>query len=112
MPADTTLMIGFTTVASRNDADALASALIETRLAACVQIDGPVTSVYRWDGKVETAQEFRLMIKFPAENNRALGEWIAARHPYDTPEWFAVRAEIVAEKYLSWARSAANVCPL
>lgn len=106
------LMIGTTAVATRDDADALARSLVETRLAACVQIDGPVTSVYHWQGKLETTEEFRLTIKFPAANAAALETHLHARHPYDTPEWVAVRAEIVAEKYLSWARANSTFSPL
>ncbi|MDR1010328.1 MAG: divalent-cation tolerance protein CutA [Opitutaceae bacterium] len=104
--------MGTTTVSDRPDADRLARALIETRLAACVQIDGPITSVYRWQNNLETAVEFRLTIKFPAANAAALDTWLHANHPYDTPEWIVVRAEIVAEKYLSWARSNATFSPL
>jgi periplasmic divalent cation tolerance protein len=106
------LLIGTTTVSARPDADRLARALIETRLAACVQIDGPITSVYRWQNNLETAVEFRLTIKFPDANAAALDTWLHANHPYDTPEWIVMRAEIVAEKYLSWARSNATFSPL
>jgi periplasmic divalent cation tolerance protein len=108
----TTLLIGTTTVSARSDADRLARALIGTRLAACVQIDGPITSIYHWQDKLETTGEFRLTIKFPAANAAALDTWLHANHPYDTPEWVVVRAEIVAEKYLSWARSNSTFSPL
>ncbi|AWI10187.1 divalent-cation tolerance protein CutA [Ereboglobus luteus] len=108
----TTLMIGTTTVASRDEADALARGLVESRLAACAQIDGPVTSVYHWQEKLETTAEYRLTIKFLYANATALETWLRAHHPYETPEWVAVRAEIVAEKYLSWARSNSTFLPL
>ena len=99
----TTLLVGTTTVSERADADRLASGLVESRLAACVQIDGPITSVYSWQDKLETAPEFRLTVKFPAANAAALENWLRANHPYDTPEWIATPATIVSEKYLSWA---------
>jgi len=105
----TTLLIGTTTVSTRADADKLARALVESRLAACVQIDGPITSVYSWQNKLETAPEFRLTIKFPSANAPALETWLRANHPYDTPEWLAVPSEIVAEKYLSWALANCSV---
>jgi|GEM_PF-473753 periplasmic divalent cation tolerance protein len=99
------LMIGWTTVETREQAETLARGLIEQKLAACVQIEGPITSVYRWKGRLETATEFRLCVKFLPEQQTALAAWIAAHHPYETPEWIAVRSEIVAEKYLSWAKA-------
>lgn len=98
-------MIGWTTVETREQAERLARNIIERRLAACVQIEGPITSLYRWQDRVETSVEFRLCIKFLAQQETALAAWLTANHPYETPEWIAVRAEIVAEKYLSWAKT-------
>lgn len=106
------LMIGWTTVAKREDAEQIARTLVEQGLAACVQIEGPVHSVYRWEGKLDAAAEFRLMIKFIPARGRGLEAWLLAHHPYDTPEWFVVRAEQVAEKYLSWARANSTSAPL
>ena len=83
---DATLMIGTTTVATRPDAERLARGLVESRLAACAQIDGPITSVYHWQGKIETTAEFRITIKFTASNAAALETWLRDNHPYDTPE--------------------------
>ena len=97
------MLIAWTTVGTREAADCLASGIIVHHLAACVQIDGPIRSVYRWEGKVATAEEFRLMIKFVESQAGALEAHISAHHPYENPEWIVVRAEHVAEKYLSWA---------
>ena len=99
------LLIGFTTVGNRDDAHRLARGLVEARLAACVQIDSPITSHYIWESRAETAKEFRLTIKFIPARAAAIEAWLVTHHPYDTPEWVVVRAEQVAEKYLSWARS-------
>ena len=106
------LLIGWTTVASRDDASRLAGGLVETRLAACVQIDGPITSHYIWGNRAEAAQEYRLTVKFIPARAAAVEAWVLAHHPYDTPEWIVVRAERVAEKYLSWARSNCSDAPL
>jgi periplasmic divalent cation tolerance protein len=106
------LLVGWTTVGNREDAGRLARGLVETGLAACVQIDGPITSHYVWQGQVETAEEFRLTAKFIPARASAVETWLKAQHPYDTPEWIVVRAEYVAEKYLSWARANCTSAPL
>jgi len=106
------LMIGWTTVSTKEDAERLAQGLVEQSLAACVQIEGPIRSVYRWEGKVEVSEEFRLLVKFIPARGRALESWLLAHHPYETPEWLVVRAEQVAEKYLSWARANSTSAPL
>jgi periplasmic divalent cation tolerance protein len=99
------LMIGWTTVETREQADSLARDIIAQGLAACVQIEGPITSHYCWNGKQEETLEFRLCLKFLAERESVLSKWILSHHPYETPEWITVRAENVSEKYLSWVRS-------
>jgi periplasmic divalent cation tolerance protein len=73
-------------------------------LAVCVQIEGPVTSVYRWDSKIEHSQEFRMVFKCLKARAYALESQILALHPYSTPEWVVVEATYVSEKYLSWAQ--------
>jgi len=99
------MRIAWTTVASRPDAEKMAETLIAQRLAACVQVEGPVASFYHWEGKVERGEEFRLMIKFLPEQEKPLTDWIGRHHPYDTPEWVVAEASAVGEKYLSWARA-------
>ena len=105
------LMIGWTTVARREDAERLAGEMVRQRLAACVQIDGPLQSVYQWEGKLESSEEYRLTVKFIPENERAVKIWLEAHHPYETPEWCVIKAERVAEKYLSWARANSTSAP-
>ncbi|MBL9203206.1 MAG: divalent-cation tolerance protein CutA [Opitutaceae bacterium] len=102
------MFIAWTTVATRADAERLAARAVESGLAACVQIDGPVVSNYRWKGKVERGEEFRLTLKCLPAQLTALEQQVLAAHPYDTPEWLVVRAEHVAEKYLSWAAAAVH----
>ena len=106
------LLIGWTTVASRDDATRLARGLVDARLVACVQIDGSLTSHYIWENRAETAEEFRLTIKFTPAHAAAVEIWLLAHHPYATPEWIVVRAEHVAEKYLSWAQANCSDAPL
>jgi periplasmic divalent cation tolerance protein len=99
------MLIAWTTLANREKAEELARAAIEQRLAACVQIDGPVVSHYLWQGRPERAEEFRLCFKFLPPQQVALEAWLFAHHPYDTPEWIVLRAAHVGEKYLSWAKA-------
>ena len=75
------------------------------KLAVCVQIEGPITSVYTWKNKTAETTEFRLMVKLLPDRMHAVESWILTHHPYDTPEWIVARTEHVAEKYLSWAEA-------
>ncbi len=99
------MLVAWTTVAKRADADRLAAAAVEAGFAACVQVDGPITSHYRWQGRREQAEEYRLCFKFLPLMAKALEEQVLTAHPYETPEWIVVRAEDVGEKYLSWAKA-------
>jgi len=105
------MLIAWTSVATSADATRLAREAVELRLAACVQVEEPVSSHYRWEGRVESTQEYRLLFKFLPEQAVALETWLRARHPYDVPEWIVVRAEHVSEKYLSWARATSTPGP-
>jgi periplasmic divalent cation tolerance protein len=106
------MLIAWTTVARRADAESLAEGAVELRLAACVQIEGPVLSCYRWAGKIERTEEFRLCFKFLPEQAEALAAWVQERHPYETPEWIVIRAADVGEKYLSWMKATSSTPPL
>jgi periplasmic divalent cation tolerance protein len=91
-----------TTVATEDDARALADTLVQARLAACVQIDGPVTSVYRWKGNVESATEYRCSIKTRAELYPAVEQAIKLHHAYETPEIVATPIVAGSAEYLAW----------
>lgn len=90
-----------TTVSTAEEADALARQAIEQRLAACVQIEGPIRSVYRWRGSVETAQEHRLSFKTLARKQELLIAWLVSRHPYEQPELLVRRVE-ACRSYAEW----------
>lgn len=105
------MLIAWTTVATSDDATRLARGAVEARLAACVQVEGPITSHCRWEGRIESTPEYRLMFKFLPEQAAGLEAWIRVRHPYTTPEWVVVRAEHVSEKYLSWAQGTSTPAP-
>ena len=97
------LLIGWTTVDSEGAAESLARGMVEQGLAACVQIDGPVQSIYRWKGAVQSDSEWRLMVKFTVVQSERLNVFIERNHPYDVPEWVVVSADQVAPDYLKWA---------
>ncbi|MFK8911538.1 divalent-cation tolerance protein CutA [Streptomyces sp. YS-3] len=91
-----------TTTDSRPTADALARGAVEARLAACAQITGPVTSVYRWRGAVETAEEWRVEFKTAAARYPDLERHLLAAHPYETPEIIATPVVRGSADYLAW----------
>lgn len=101
-------MIGWTTVGTAVAANVLARSLIENDLVACVQIDGPITSLYRWDDEIESTSEFRLMVKFLSDQAEALETHLLTAHPYENPEWITAETTHVTEKYLSWAKANSN----
>jgi periplasmic divalent cation tolerance protein len=102
----------WTTTENRADAERIAADVVARQLAACVQIEGPIISHYRWQGQAERAEEYRMCFKCLPESLPALEKHILAVHPYDTPEWLAVAADRVGEKYLSWARANSTTPPL
>lgn len=105
------MLIAWTTVATRAEADRLAVDAVTRGLAACVQVEGPISSHYRWQGQVARDEEFRLCFKCVAAQAAALEQHVLAHHPYETPEWIVVRAEHVSEKYLSWAEASSQSGP-
>src|SRR5271167_4308627 len=91
-----------TTTALREEAERIARELVEARLAACVQILGPITSIYRWQGKIETAEEWQCWAKTRHELFARAEEAIRRNHPYEVPEIVAVRVVEGSARYLSW----------
>lgn len=90
------------TIDSAAGARELAAALVEERLAACVQVIGPVHSTYRWEGAVQTATEWLLLMKTSRERFAALRDAVVRRHPYDVPEVVAMPIEDGLPGYVSW----------
>jgi len=90
------------TVPNQAAATRIAGLLVEARLAGCVQIIGPVTSMYRWQGKVESASEILLLIKSRQDLFPAVVEVITANHPYEVPEILAVPVVAGGPAYLNW----------
>lgn len=93
-------------VASTTDSESAARALagdaIAANLGACAQIVGPITSVFRWEGEVQTEPEWRVEIKTAADRVVALTERIKAVHSYDMPEVIATPINGGSAEYLNW----------
>ena len=95
-------LLVITSLPDAESARALATRLVEQRLAACVNILAPCQSLYRWEGKLEEAEEVPLLIKTTVARYVALEEAIRAYHPYELPEIIAVPIEKGLPGYLAW----------
>lgn len=94
-----------TTVESESAAAALAAALVERHLAACVQVDGPVRSTYRWKGSVETSTEWTCRAKTTEARVAELVATIRSLHTYELPEIVVTPLSGGDPGYLEWIRS-------
>jgi periplasmic divalent cation tolerance protein len=90
------------TAGSNEEALGIAKALVDERLAACVNVLPAVQSIYRWQGKIETAEEVLMVIKTTRERFEALKTRIGELHTYDTPEIIALPIVDAVERYLVW----------
>jgi len=98
----TQVRVVITTCGSEEEAQKIARELVERRVAACVNIVSPIQSVYRWQGKVESATEWLLLIKTSAEKFAAVRDAIGELHSYDLPECIMVSIEDGSPEYLKW----------
>ncbi|HET8625022.1 MAG TPA: divalent-cation tolerance protein CutA [Gemmatimonadales bacterium] len=91
-----------TTVATQAEAERIAGTLVKERLAACVQIAGPIASTYHWQGAVEHATEWYCHCKTTLARYPALEARLRALHPYETPEIIALPIVAALPAYLAW----------
>ena len=91
-----------TTAGSETEAQKIAKQLVERRLAACVNIVPRIQSVYRWQGKVEAAEEFLLLIKTTNARSTAVQRAIRELHSYELPECVVISLEGGSAEYLEW----------
>ncbi|MDG4476105.1 divalent-cation tolerance protein CutA [Thiovibrio frasassiensis] len=91
-----------TTVGSAEEAGAIATLLLEKRLAACVQVVGPMTSHYWWQGKIETAAEYLCLAKSRGALYSDIEAAIKEIHPYEIPEIIAMPIIAGSKDYLAW----------
>lgn len=93
-----------TTTGDRSTADRIATELVGRKLAACVQISGPLSSTYNWKGKVETTEEWICTAKTIAAHFEAIELLIGELHPYDTPELIGTPITHASAAYENWLR--------
>lgn len=98
------MLLVTTTAPDRDTADRIARALVERRLAACVQVSGPIASTYRWAGEVETAEEWLVTAKTQDERFDAIDAALGELHPYDTPELVATPVPRASAAYAAWLK--------
>lgn len=96
------MVVVYATFPTRDDALAVGRAMVEARVAGCVNVIPGMTSIYVWDGKTETADEAVLIAKLPAAGADAAIAFIAGRHRYDTPAVFALPVASALPAYLKW----------
>lgn len=93
-----------TTTDKKEDAEKIAFSLVEKKIAACVQIVGPITSIYRWKGNIETAEEWQCVIKSRKNLYDEIEKAIKSVHSYEVPEIMAVPIVAGSGDYLEWLR--------
>jgi periplasmic divalent cation tolerance protein len=91
-----------TTVGSEQEAEGIATALVEEGLAACVQVVGPVASTYRWRGEIEREREWQCLAKTEARRYDAVEAAIRRLHSYEEPEVLAIPVLAGSRGYLDW----------
>ncbi len=100
MPDETTMV--FCSCPDQATATRIADTLVEGRLCACVSLIPGVTSIYRWEGKRESAQEVLMLIKTRADRYPALEKTVRSMHPYELPEIIALPVDKGLPGYLKW----------
>jgi periplasmic divalent cation tolerance protein len=90
-----------TTIDTREHADSIGKELLEKRLAACVQTEGPISSSYWWKGEIETAEEWRCIMKTTVEKYE-VKRTVRSMHPYEEPEIFGLTIASGSSTYLKW----------
>ena len=83
----------------------IGEALVSERLAACVNIEGPITSIYRWEGAIERDEEYVLVAKAPADNWVAIEARVGALHPFEAPAILAIPCVRANRRYAEWLKA-------
>ena len=96
------IVIVLTTAPDEDRADSWARTLVEERLAACVNVHGPMASFYRWKGAVERDDERQVVIKTTRDRVPALQSRLAELHPYEVPEFLVLSVDGGSDAYLDW----------
>lgn len=105
----TDALLVFCTFPDESGASRTGRTLVRRRLAACVQVLGPISSIYRWQGRIESATEWLCIFKTTAARYPRLETALVRLHPYDTPEIVALPVSAASRRYLDWL--AASTAP-
>lgn len=95
-------IVVITTTETEEQAKKIAYELVDKHLCACVQISGPIKSIYYWEGKVESSEEWRVMAKTREDLYNKVEECIIKNHPYTVPQIISIPISNGFEKYLRW----------
>lgn len=101
-------IVVLTTVPNVEEGQALARKIVEMKLAACVQILPPMTSIYVWENQIQTDSEILLLIKTLTRKYAELEQFIQTNHSYEVPEIIALSAENISESYFGWLKNYLN----
>ena len=102
--AASAVVVVLTSLPVEADAEAFGETLVKERLAACVSIGAPVTSIYTWKGAIESGLERQVLVKTVRGKLPMLGARLAALHPYEVPELLVLPVAEGSEAYLAWVR--------
>jgi periplasmic divalent cation tolerance protein len=105
----TDALVVLTTTENEADAERLARLIVEAGLAACVQVLPRMSSIYRWQGKIEQSSETLLLIKTTRAVYLQLETTIKQNHSYETPEIVALSVETGSDDYLNWLKSSVRL---
>jgi periplasmic divalent cation tolerance protein len=96
------VVVVLTTVPTAGKGEEIAQALVEERLAACVNVLAPMTSIYRWRGAIEREPEHQMIIKTTLNRVPAVQSRLAALHPYEVPEFLVLSVADSSAAYFEW----------
>lgn len=102
------VLLVFCTFPDEPTARSISTTLVEEQLVACANLNRGITSIYRWEGKVETASEVLAVMKTTRDRYAAMEARLAGLHPYDVPEILAVPVEQGSTPYLRWVAESVN----
>ena len=102
-----TIMIGKTTVSSKKDAENIVRKLLESNLIACGEIEGPISTIYRWNEKIVEDKEWRVTVKFPKNVDPEIQKEVTDIHPYELPQWINWEVE-TSQDFKTWVSSKAS----
>lgn len=106
------ITVSYVTTPSKHLAQKLARALVEKRLAACINIIDGIESIYEWEGKVDTSNEALMVIKSTENKSEELTKFIEQNHEYDCPEVVNLRVTSGSKNYLDWIHRTVSKPPM